>query len=478
MPVQKTQYITAVFTGTPEMDSTVEGAARVYPGSTIKFTGTIKNGAKKTAIKSIGVNALDFPYILGEGTNGRELAYQNITIAAGKTGTFTIEFTLPEDITDGFDAYETTLYPDIKALEFKPYIVVYDAVGGYNGKWAAMDWPDLDDLDDFYILKKYPLDIKYNTVSINRASNIDDKYQLANEGIYGLCDMFKISLNEEASQDDITVSHIIISNNDAEEEQIDINIQIPTIQQALSDEGYSETAPILLDHIKFSVNNSYTLKFYIGDEYDVYQNTVYIERAFANMHLAGAANGGVSFGGFSSSTDDEPKLESYYKGYFYKGFDEITVKMLSNIMYPIGAIFMCAEYDQNPTKDNLPTLLFGGIWIQVSGFLAGEGAVGTDIFFEYGTTGGSATHQHLAPIGYSGSVFGAVDFGNNGNGTSTETAHGYKTIAATTDSSGSYNGITKIYTGEGSSIPPYTVVGIWQRTELYDPNKEDDEYVE
>jgi hypothetical protein len=37
------------------------------------------------------------------------------------------------------------------------------------------------------------------------------------------------------------------------------------------------------------------------------------------MHLSGAANGGVCFGGFSKSTYEQPMFECYYPAYFYGG---------------------------------------------------------------------------------------------------------------------------------------------------------------
>lgn len=44
-----------------------------------------------------------------------------------------------------------------------------------------------------------------------------------------------------------------------------------------------------------------------------------LDRSFANLHLAGLKNGGISFGGFGSSTEDKPKFESYYPSYLYGG---------------------------------------------------------------------------------------------------------------------------------------------------------------
>jgi len=48
-----------------------------------------------------------------------------------------------------------------------------------------------------------------------------------------------------------------------------------------------------------------------------------VGRAFANLHLSGAQSGGVCFGGFSSSTEGNPKLESHYPAHLYGGIDRI-----------------------------------------------------------------------------------------------------------------------------------------------------------
>jgi hypothetical protein len=62
-----------------------------------------------------------------------------------------------------------------------------------------------------------------------------------------------------------------------------------------------------------------------GDEYENSGLRTGISKAFANVHLSGRKTGGVCFGGFSTSGNGEPKLESHYAGYFYKGIDGVNI---------------------------------------------------------------------------------------------------------------------------------------------------------
>lgn len=98
----------------------------------------------------------------------------------------------------------------------------------------------------------------------------------------------------------------------------------------LSSSGYSEintntgivtisASSALLNGYTFETKYSYKITFSVGDSYNTYQTSVNIGRSFANVHMSGAANGGICFGGFSTSTDDDPKFECYYPAYFYGG---------------------------------------------------------------------------------------------------------------------------------------------------------------
>ena len=63
-----------------------------------------------------------------------------------------------------------------------------------------------------------------------------------------------------------------------------------------------------------------------GDEYESFQGRFNLGMAFANMHLSEKKKGGVCFGGFSTSTDTKPKLESYFPAYFKSGINQLGEK--------------------------------------------------------------------------------------------------------------------------------------------------------
>ena len=78
--------------------------------------------------------------------------------------------------------------------------------------------------------------------------------------------------------------------------------------------------PIFFTPTKTFSNGSdwgFLLRF--GDEYENVSVKASIFKAFANLHLSGAAKGGVCFGGFSKSTDESPMFECWYPAYFYGG---------------------------------------------------------------------------------------------------------------------------------------------------------------
>lgn len=63
----------------------------------------------------------------------------------------------------------------------------------------------------------------------------------------------------------------------------------------------------------------YSLLLYLTNGYETARATSTIARAFANLHLSGKSNGGVCFGSFCKSTDENPMFECYYPSYFYGG---------------------------------------------------------------------------------------------------------------------------------------------------------------
>lgn len=70
---------------------------------------------------------------------------------------------------------------------------------------------------------------------------------------------------------------------------------------------------------QFPNSSDWGFLLYFGDKYENVVVPSHIFKAFANMHLSGAANGGVCFGGFSKSTFEHPMFECHYPAYFYGG---------------------------------------------------------------------------------------------------------------------------------------------------------------
>ena len=93
----------------------------------------------------------------------------------------------------------------------------------------------------------------------------------------------------------------------------------------LADEYLVLDSQITTDEISFVLGNKFSnstdwgFLLYFGDKYENSSASSNIFKAFANMHLSGAANGGVCFGGFSKSTYEQPMFECYYPAYFYGG---------------------------------------------------------------------------------------------------------------------------------------------------------------
>ena len=86
--------------------------------------------------------------------------------------------------------------------------------------------------------------------------------------------------------------------------------------------GVSESEEMI--EAEFSAERSWTLQLNFGDAYESVQASAVLPAGFANLHLSGKARGGASFGGFSTATDDAPKLESHYPAYFYAGIEGIS----------------------------------------------------------------------------------------------------------------------------------------------------------
>lgn len=73
----------------------------------------------------------------------------------------------------------------------------------------------------------------------------------------------------------------------------------------------------------FSNGNDWYFMLVVSNGYESNSATCSIPRVFANLHLSGCSTGGACFGGFSKSTENKPRLESYYPVYLYGGIAKV-----------------------------------------------------------------------------------------------------------------------------------------------------------
>lgn len=130
-----------------------------------------------------------------------------------------------------------------------------------------------------------------------------------NEGTYLRCAMLKLSKSARAGVSDYSVCRFSWNTESGETGSFSAS---GPFSQALTGSGYKETGSPggnLFGTRRFLTTTDYNVTLTVGDAYDTCSATVVVPRAFAILHLSGAANGGVAVGMFSSATDSQPKFE-------------------------------------------------------------------------------------------------------------------------------------------------------------------------
>ena len=280
----------------------------IAPGETVTVTGVVR----------CNISAMSYIFIKlsagtdGSWTNGGKTLYEmNISIPKSKETAFSATFQMPT-LPDSFGTSRVRY----GYIEFE----VLDA--GYSGETIQLNSAQK------VTYLSYRLAPTFNKTEFYRCMLTNSTYTENDEGtiVFG---NISISLPDGLTSSAITSSSIRIepSTGNATTYTSRLSSKLSTI---LSSSGYSEintstgtvtisASSALLNGYTFETKYSYKITFSVGDSYNTYQTSVDIGRSFANVHMSGAANGGICFGGFSTSTDDNPKFECYYPAYFYKG---------------------------------------------------------------------------------------------------------------------------------------------------------------
>lgn len=139
------------------------------------------------------------------------------------------------------------------------------------------------------------------------------------EGVHVITSL-KVGISPEA---DISHATLKLYYADSTEPTLSSNYIDLTDKISTALAGVTEDIEIIPN--SFSNGVDWYLMLVFGDEWESDRGYYSLPRAFANMHLSGQPNGGVCFGGFSSATEKEPKLESYFPSYFYGGISGVNL---------------------------------------------------------------------------------------------------------------------------------------------------------
>lgn len=135
--------------------------------------------------------------------------------------------------------------------------------------------------------------------------------------------------------------------------------------------------------------------------------------------------------------------------------DGLIVKDISgiaNLIYPVGSIYMSMNAAD-------PSTLFGGEWerVQDAFLLAASSSHAA------GSTGGSATHQHVAPIGYNtANKLMGISFAQGEATANVNSSYACYDEPMTLGSGAANWKLAK--TDFANNMPPYLAVYMWQRT--------------
>lgn len=136
------------------------------------------------------------------------------------------------------------------------------------------------------------------------------------------------------------------------------------------------------------------------------------------------------------------------------GFTKKFISFLFLLMHPKGALFG----SDDPTS---PAELYGGTWERIEG----KFIMGASDTYPAGSTGGSATHVHLMPIGWDkGNVFYTMNAGL-GPFYGDQIVNGTESllIKTTSNPSGDSSVARLATTKSSDSLPPYYSMYIWRR---------------
>lgn len=287
--------------------SNVSAASALWiPGQTASLSFTVKNvsGGRFTKLMlALVVSGTSFTggtsgeliylhYLLGTSL----MAGETVNMANNASRSFSASFLITDDVAQYFADY-----PSVRAVPLQLRFYAEDQNMG-----AVLDVPGQMILNRFYgpQITRFQLQRAANGLPDDEGENLLAGVQLSAADV-SCADFLSARIHHaENARADIACPCT------------DLSARIPELLA-----GVTNSADLVPG--EFSNGSEWDFLLVFGDAYESTQVRLEVGRAFANVHLSGAGTGGVCFGGFSSSREGDPRLESHYPAYLYGGVRQI-----------------------------------------------------------------------------------------------------------------------------------------------------------
>jgi len=285
-------------------------AAQVSRASAVEAAFTLKNlivydGKRRTSYIQFFRLCVDiggrYPIYIG-----REIAVGD-DIPYGRSKAFTLGFRINAAESPSLAAY-LAANPSVRALPVK-----LEISSCYENDFGGAAAADYFDLPLIYLRDFCMPQIEAFSLERSIAGLPDDEGE-------DMLTTLKLSVNSGADISALGLRLHYAENAEAttQSDYIDLTAKIPALLS-----GATDSADLIPR--SFSNGGNWDFLLFFGDQYESASAKRSLARAFANFHLSGAKTGGACFGGFSSSKAGDPKLESYYPGYFYGGIHGVSI---------------------------------------------------------------------------------------------------------------------------------------------------------
>lgn len=284
----------------------------LYTGDTFTATIKVKNNLSVKADIAEFYGSIEIPYeYYGDiQTETVIIAYADgisVPWKAGETKTVTVSFTVTDDVWERLQSIKEW-HPD---ADTRRNVINWSFYLGSSTDLNEFAYGHVDNKGVFFDYKYAPaVDVFFLERIMDGVPN--------DEGVNLMADM-KLSVSDRAQMDLLSLKLHYAEGASASTSSpyIDLTTHIPDLLA-----GVTDSTTLISETFANNLNWNFLLVF--GDTYESAQARFTVARAFANLHLSGASTGGAAFGGFSTSTEDNPLLECHYPAKFYAGIDGVT----------------------------------------------------------------------------------------------------------------------------------------------------------